>query len=296
MRRFSELIEDLDRTTSTLKKVEALRRYFADAGEADRLWTIALLSNKRPKRTVRTALLAQWAAEEAGIPLWLFEITYHSIGDFSEAIALVWPHAQVPVDTDAPLRTVTHYIELILGLKDVPDEEKRNRVVGAWAELDTTGRFVFNKIITGEFRIGVSQKLMVRALAQHTGAEENHVAHLLMGSWDPRRTTFAELMDLGNADTALSRPYPFYLAYALDMQPHELGKATEWLVERKWDGIRGQLIVRQGELYVWSRGEELVTDKFPELGTLRQVLPSGTVIDGEILPFSNGRPLPFQLS
>ena len=116
MRRFSELIEDLDRTTSTLKKVEALRRYFADAGEADRLWTIALLSNKRPKRTVRTALLAQWAAEEAGIPLWLFEITYHSIGDFSEAIALVWPHAQVPVDTDAPLRTVTHYIELILGL------------------------------------------------------------------------------------------------------------------------------------------------------------------------------------
>jgi DNA ligase-1 len=295
MKRFSQLIEELDRTTSTLKKVDALRRYFDDAGESDRLWTIALLGNRRPKRTVRTSLLAEWAAEVAGIPGWLFEITYHTIGDLSETIALVWPKTEMAeADAKASERPLTYYIDLILALKDVPDEEKRTRVVGAWTQLDETGRFVFNKIITGEFRIGVSQKLMVRALAQHTGAEENHLAHLLMGAWDPRSTSFAELMDVDNASTALSRPFPFYLAYALDMPPEELGGVEEWLVERKWDGIRGQLIVRKGEVHIWSRGEELITDKFPELHPLRTALPSGTVLDGEILPFTDGLPLPFQ--
>lgn len=145
-----------------------------------------------------------------------FSRSCDSIGDLSETIALVWPKTEVAVaDAEASERSLTYYIDLVLGLKEVPDEEKRTRVVNAWTQLDETGRFVFNKIITGEFRIGVSQKLMVRALAQHTGAEENHLAHLLMGAWDPRSTSFAELMDVDNASTALSRPYPFYLAYAL---------------------------------------------------------------------------------
>lgn len=292
MKRFSQLIEELDRTTSTLKKVDALRRYFDDAPEPDRIWTIALLGYRRPRRTVRTALLAEWAAQEAGIPLWLFEETFHAVGDLSEAIALVWPRQRA--HTAEAGHSLTHYVELILGLKDVPDEEKRRRVTAAWSELDGTGRFVFNKVITGEFRIGVSQKLMVRALAQHSGLDENHLAHQLMGAWDPRGTSFAELLDPDHAATALSRPYPFFLAYALDMAPAELGDVREWLVEHKWDGIRGQLIVRGGELFVWSRGEELITEKFPELLPLRSALPPGTVIDGEVLPYADGMPLPFQ--
>jgi DNA ligase-1 len=290
MKRFAQLIDRLDETTSTTRKVEALRDYLAEAPDNDKLWTIALLSHRRPKRTVRTAQLREWAAEEAGIPLWLFEDSYHVVGDLGETIALL-----VPGEGSGQERSLTEHIELIIGLKDVPDDVKRQRITEAWRNLDRTARFVFNKLITGGFRIGVSQKLMVRALGLHTGIGEDELAHLLMGNWDPQNTTFAELTGGGSDTGTLSRPYPFYLAYALETPVHELGDPRAWLVERKWDGIRGQLIVRRGQLYVWSRGEELVTDKFPEYQVLRTLLPSGTVVDGEILPFRDGRPLPFQV-
>lgn len=290
MQRFARLIERMDATTSTNEKVQALTDYFAEAPENDRLWTIALLSHRRPKRSVRTNDLKLWAAEEANVPFWLFEESYHIVGDLSEAISLIVPG--VPA---ADTGTLTEHIELVIALKDLPEEERRQRVVSAWRNLDRTGRFVFNKLITGGFRIGVSQKLMVRALSKHSGVPEDQLAHRLMGDWDPQRTTYTELVSDDSGGAARSRPYPFCLAYALDMPIAELGHPTEWMAEHKWDGIRGQLIVREGELFVWSRGEELVTDKYPEYHVLRSALPSGTVIDGEILPWRDQAPLPFQV-
>ncbi len=192
-------------------------------------------------------------------------------------------------------RSLTEWIKQVQQLAAYDEAGKRETVIDAWHELNTTERFLFNKLITGGFRVGVSQKLMTRALSQATGIEETSLAHRLMGNWTPDTTTFDELINAESAADNISRPYPFYLAYQLEGAPEELGDPTSWQAEHKWDGIRGQLIVRQGELFVWSRGEELVTDKYPEYHPLAGLLPDGTVLDGEILPFRDGQPLGFNV-
>lgn len=173
-------------------------------------------------------------------------------------------------------------------------KKRRESLQQAWSQLTAQERFVFNKLMTGGFRLGVSQKLMTRALARQTGLDENAIAHRLMGEWTAETTTFEELLLSEDPNDQLSRPYPFYLAYQLDQKAAELGDPAEWQAEWKWDGIRSQTISRGGEFFIWSRGEELITDKFPELEPLGQALPDGTVIDGELLPFRDGHPLPFQ--
>jgi len=290
MRRFAQLFTELDQTTKTLQKVGAMADYFQEAADQDKLWAIALLSGRRPKRTIRTNLLKEWAAESAGIPFWLFEESYHIVGDLAETMAAIHPATNQHTD-----RSLTDWIDTIRNLRDAEDDAKKAAITAVWSTMDATERLVFNKLITGGFRVGVSQKLMVRALAKYSGTEENVLAHRLMGEWSPDNTTFQQLLFEENPKDQLSRPYPFYLAYAVEGQPEELGAPADWLAERKWDGIRGQLIVRENQLFVWSRGEELVTDKFPEFGELADILPSGTVLDGEILPFKEGAPLSFQV-
>jgi len=290
MRRFAELFTALDQTTKTNNKVEALARYFREAEPEDRLWTVAILSHRRPKRTVNTTLLRHWGAEMAGIPLWLFEESYPIVGDLAETIALVLPKSKA--QPDQPL---SYWIDYIKSLGPLEEEEKKAKVLAAWQQLNTTERFLFNKLITGGFRIGVSQKLMTRALSKATGIDESSLAHRIMGDWTPDTTTFEKLILTEDPLEDISKPYPFYLAYALEGAPEvELGDPHAWQAERKWDGIRGQVIVRQDELFVWSRGEELITDRFPEYQVLADLLPNGTVIDGEILPFKEGKPLAFQ--
>ncbi|MEM6941547.1 MAG: ATP-dependent DNA ligase [Pseudomonadota bacterium] len=278
MKRFATLFNAIDQSTKTTVKVTALAGYFSDAGPVDKLWTAALLSGRRPKRAVTTTKLREWAAEVAGIPLWLFEESYAIVGDLAETIALVLP-PNVST-TDAPL---SHWINALRALADVDEEARKTFVLNAWAELGGTERFVFNKLITGGFRMGVSQKLMTRALAQATGKPEPELAHRLMGNWHPDTDTWEGLIEAEDASADASRPYPFYLAYALEDAPENLGAPDAWRAEWKWDGIRGQLILRDGTHYVWSRGEELMTDRFPELARAIDHLPRGTVLDGELL-------------
>lgn len=289
MKRFAQLFAELDETTKTTQKVAAMVRFFEEAPDADKLWAIALLSGKRSRRPVRSGLMRQWAAEQADLPEWLFEESYSVVGDMGETIALLVPGE---TETDAP--GLDHWMDFIQQLAGKDDDEKHELVTQAWARMDRMERFVFNKLIGGSFRVGLSQKLMVRALSKYTGIEENKLALRLMGNWTPAETTFQQLVleEDGNEDN--SRPYPFFLAYALEGEPEELGEPDDWYAERKWDGIRGQIIVREGEVYVWSRGEELITDKFPEFEALKDVLPDGTVLDGEILPFKDDKPMPFQ--
>lgn len=288
MEKFARLFTRLDQTTKTNTKVAALAEYFAEAEDEDKIWTIALLSHRRPRRTVKSTLLREWTSEISGIPGWLFEESYYTVADLAETIALVLPEAERESD-----ESLSYWINYVRDLGNLDDEGKREAVYDAWNMLDTTERFVFNKLITGSFRVGVSQKLMVRALAKYSEIEENILAHRLMGDWTPDSTTFMELVFTENPSDNISRPYPFYLAYALEQEPAELGPVTDWQAERKWDGIRGQVIVREDELFVWSRGEELVTPKFPEYHPLADLLPNGTVIDGEILPYRDGKPLTF---
>src|ERR1039458_2031007 len=327
MKSFADLYAALDETTKTNEKVEALTRYFSRVPPADAAWAATFLIGRRPKRLLESRKLGQWAIEEAGIPDWLFcggyhavgglagtlprllgsgtraqwaieesDIPdwlfgecYHAVGDFAETIALLLPPAQS--STNLPLH---HWIEeRLLTLRDADDEARRASLVSAWCEMDERQRFAWNKIITGEFRVGVSQSLVVRAVAAVSGLDAAVVSHRLMGDWQPTAAFWTELVTPDARDADVSRPYPFFLAYPLEGAIEELGGIREWQVEGKWDGIRAQLIRRSGRTFVWSRGEELMTDRFPELAALGAQLPEGLVVDGEVLPWKNGEPLPF---
>ena len=284
MKNFAQLIKALDSTNKTTIKVRALTDYFKVASDTDKVWTIAILSHRRPPRPVNTTLLRTWASELSNIPLWLFEESYHIVGDLAETIALV-----IPSTASSTEKSLTTFLEEMIALKKKPDEEKKAYLYKNWQSLDYYERFVFTKLITGSFRIGVSQKLMTRALAKATEIDEDILAYKLMGNWNPDSISFQELILEENESDFLSKPYPFYLAYAIEGDIEDLGDVKNWSAEHKWDGIRSQVILRNDELFVWSRGEELVTDKYPEFEQFVGVLPNGTVIDGEILPFLKGQ-------
>ncbi|MEM9144453.1 MAG: ATP-dependent DNA ligase [Bacteroidota bacterium] len=284
MKDFASLIKILDSTNKTNLKVSALADYFKKASDRDKVWTIALLSHRRPPRPVNTTLLREWAAELAHIPLWLFEESYHIVGDLAETIALI-----VPSGKHSSPKSLSQFLEEIIALKKKDEAYKKKYLQQNWKALDYYERFVFTKLMTGGFRIGVSQKLMTRALAQAVALDPDILAYKLMGNWNPASISFQDLILAENTSDGQSKPYPFYLAYALEGEVHALGNVHQWSVEHKWDGIRAQLIVRNNELFVWSRGEELVTDKYPEFLSFTDLLPNGTVLDGEILPFPQGR-------
>lgn len=280
MRNFAELIRTLDSTNKTSLKVEALTEYFRVAQDKDKVWAIAILSHRRPPRPVNTTLLRNWASQLANIPLWLFEESYHIVGDLAETIALV-----IPVSEANSEKTLTQFLGEMIELKTRTDEQKKEYLFENWKSLNYYERFVFSKLITGSFRIGVSQKLMTRALSKATGIEEDILAYKLMGNWNPEKITFTQLILEQNDEDYLSKPYPFYLAYAMEGEVESLGDVQDWMAEHKWDGIRSQVIIRSNELFVWSRGEELVTNKYPEFEAFVEAIPNGTVLDGEILPF-----------
>jgi len=283
MKQFAQLIEELDNTNSTNKKVAALAEYFRTAPPDDKLWAIALLSGKRPSRPVNATQIRQFASELSGIPLWLFEESYHVVGDLAETIALTINPTRSGSD-----KTLGDYLNEIVELKDQTEEAKRDYLHQHWQSQNYFERFVFTKLLTGGFRIGISQKLMTRALSAATHMDEDILAYRIMGNWQPARTTFDQLILEEDSSENAARPYPFYLAYALEDKPDGLGKPEAWRYEYKWDGIRAQMIFRKNEIFLWSRGEELVTDKYPEFQALLGIVPNGTVLDGELLPYPDG--------
>jgi DNA ligase-1 len=289
LRAFAELYAALDETTKTNEKVDALARYFAAVPPEDAAWAVHFLSGRRPKRLVGSRKLTEWAMEATGTPDWLFVECYEAVGDLAETIALLLPPSGA--SSDLPLR---HWVEeRLLPLKGEDEATQRSELLRAWAELDGPQAYVWNKLITGSFRVGVSQSLVVRALGRVSGVDEAAVAHRLMGAWEPTAEFYARLLGADTTDADVSRPYPFYLAYPLEAEPETLGEAAEWQVEWKWDGIRAQVVRRRGCTYIWSRGEELITERFPELEQASAFLPDGTVLDGEILPWMDGAPMPF---
>lgn len=288
MKRFSQLIQELELSNKTNDKIAALVSYFTEADELDKPYVIAMFTGKKPKRPVNSALIKQWAITLSGIPEWLFAESYHNVGDLSETIALVLPPPTTHIEK--PLHQWT--TELI-GLSNKDDETKKAYITAAWNGLDVQERFIFNKLVSGNFRIGVSHKMLVNAIAKQSQQDSNKIMHSIMGKWLPNETSYRELVDGAHVNTDNSWPYPFCLAYALDSKPENLGSPNEWQAEWKWDGIRGQIVKRNGELFIWSRGEELVTDQFPELHFLVEELKDGTVLDGEILSVKDDKVLPF---
>ena len=281
MRLFAELVVKLGTSTKTNDRLELLEQYFSTAEDADKVWVIALFSGRRPKRTVNTTLLWEWCRELTGLPGWLFEESYHTVGDLAETIALLLPERTGVELTES----LGYYLERLGGLGKEPEEVRKAFVQRCWAGMNSEERFVFNKLITGGFRIGISQQTVVNSLARVTGATPSVVAHRISGDWEPLSTSFASLVSGEGGASDISRPYPFYLAYALEGELADLGRPEEWQAEWKWDGIRGEVIRRGDALFVWSRGEELMTEKFPEYQAFGERLPEGTVLDGEIIGF-----------
>lgn len=290
MRAFAALYARLDRTNSTLEKTAALRDYFSRAAAADAAWAVYFLSGNRPRQAISAPKLRALAADVAGIPMWLFEESYDAVGDLAETIAhLLPPPSGV---SDAPLHRWIE--ERLLPLPGLPEAERLARLRQAWDELDWTGRLVWNKLTTGSFRVGVSAQLVMRALSQVSGVDPDVVAHRLAGEWIPSAAFYEALVSRDTAAAAASRPYPFFLSHPLEESPQSLGDVHDWQAEWKWDGIRCQIVRRDGRVFLWSRGDELVNDTFPEIVAAAVALPD-TVLDGEVLAWKDGRVAPFNL-
>jgi len=286
---FAELYRTLDETTKTTVKVGAMRSYFQKCSSSDGAWGVFFLSGRRLNRLLPTKLLREWAAEQAQIPDWMFEECYGAVGDLAETMALLLhaPGEQAEF-------SLTDWVEnRIRPLASMSSEEQRFALHEAWNQLSVHERFVFNKLVTGSFRVGVSQGLVIRALAEASQLPQATIAHRLMGKWEPTARFFIQLMSDDDGETNHSQPYPFALAHPFQEEPETLGDPDQWLLEWKWDGIRGQIIRRNGESFLWSRGEELILERFPELNPAISTLPDGTVLDGEVLGWKDGKPLPF---
>jgi DNA ligase-1 len=295
-RLFAELVITLGTSTKTNDKLDALSDYFSNADDKDKVWVIAIFSGRRPRRAVSRTLLQDWCIELTGLPRWIFEESYHTVGDLAETIALLLPEKNIARGSF----TLHYFLEQLILMEKQDEQVRKKFILDAWENMNRNERFVFNKLITGGFRIGVSQKTMVNALAKTVELESSVIAHRISGNWDPLSISFSELLNESGTNIDHSKPYPFYLAYALEDEPASLGEPREWIAEWKWDGIRGELIKRNGQLFVWSRGEELMTDKFPEYNILQNILPDGLVLDGEIISIAvslsdkiDFMPLPF---
>ena len=299
MKCFAALYAELDATTATNAKVDALTRYFRDAHEEDAAWAVYFLAGGKPRQIVPTSLMHALACERAGIDPWLFDVSYEAVGDFAETVAHVLP----PPGGSSDLGLAAWVTERLLPLRGADPATQRTRIAQYWDELGRNERFVMNKLITGEFRVGVSKLLVQRALAAAFDVDPKRVAQRMMGYTDARGTPgvarFRALVSASEADGNTGQPYPFFLAHPLDVPEAQLdarlGSTGDWIVEWKYDGIRAQVVKRQGQVWIWSRGEELVTERFPEIASAAATLTDGTVLDGEIVAWKDERLAPFAL-
>jgi DNA ligase-1 len=297
MKRFARLFAELDESTSTEAKVEAMARYFGEAGARDAAWAVYFLAGGKPRQVVRTRELRAFALAASGLPQWLFEESYQAVGDLAETIALLLP----PPRGETALGLADWVETRLLPLRGRAPEEVLAALRGHADELDATGRFLLVKLIGGGFRVGVSRLLVTRALARVAGVDAKLIAQRLVGSTDDAARPGAEsfralLAPAGDGTTARGgTPYPFFLAQPLAAQAASLGDARDWLAEWKYDGIRAQLVRRDGGTWLWSRGEELITERFPEIAQAAASMPAGTVLDGEVLVWdaASGRPAAF---
>ncbi|MBV2350972.1 ATP-dependent DNA ligase [Synechococcus sp. HK05] len=299
MEPFAALFRQLDGTGSTSAKLDALETYFRSAEPADAAWALALLLGKRRRRLITGRRLREICLAATQLPEWLFEACHAQVGDSAETVALLWQ--QHPPEgvrgAGQPQQTLSHWMTSTLpALAGLQGEEQAAAVEACWRGLEGDHLLLVNKLLSGGFRVGVSTGLVTRALSRSADLEEALVAHRLMGGFEPSAASFASLTaPAEHGDDLAARPYPFFLASPLEPGQLESSSPESWQLEWKWDGIRGQLIHRAGGCSLWSRGEELINEAFPELIALAEQLPLGTALDGEVIVWQSGseQPEPF---
>lgn len=290
MEELNVLFKHLDQTTSTLKKVDALVRYFSETPPEDACWALFIISgNKIPTKINRT-FLHEAFCEYMQMPMWLFKESYYHVGDLSETMALI--RGPIPGPESPPSLHVFVEQEL-LKLKKLSDEEKKEKLFSWWGSYEESMLFLIHKCFTGGLRMGVSKNLVVQALAKVAGVDKETMSFRLMGDYVPTAEYYNALLTPDITIERKSKPYPYFLASPAEKPEEVFSDWSEWSVEWKWDGIRCQVIKRDGEVFVWSRGEELINESFPDVVSQASLLPDGTVIDGELLPFKEGKVLSF---
>ncbi|MGN6520103.1 MAG: ATP-dependent DNA ligase [Dokdonella sp.] len=295
MRRFAELYTTLERSTATGDRRAALVAYFREAAPGDAAWALLLLSGGRvggaKQRIANARELREWIAEESGTPSWLVDECYDAVGDLGETLALLLDDPAQRA-ADVPL---SEWIEQrLLPVANADEAARRAVVVEAWRTLPFAERLLFNKLLTGALRVGVSQGLVQQALAEVAGIDVALIAQRMLGAWEPGAEFFERLLSREALPSDRASPFPFFLASPLEAEPESLGPVDDWLAEWKWDGIRLQLIRRDGEVALWSRGEERLDGRFPELEAMALRLPGDVVVDGELVAWRDGpTPLPF---
>mgnify|MGYP002777199197 CR=1 FL=1 len=291
MKGFAELYAALDRATATRDKLSALLAHFSAADPLDAAWAVYVLGGGKLKRLLSSTELRALAAQASGYPGWLIDETYAHVGDLAETLALVLGQGRNP----APEPGLSAWVSALESLRGADAATRSAHILATWQTQDENTRLVYNKLVTGALRIGVSRGLLHQALARLSGLSSAEIAHRLSGEWQVSAENWRALIDpTARPAEQASRPYPFFLASPLEDPPHSLGARSDWLAEWKWDGIRAQLIRRAQGVEIWSRGEERLDGRFPELEVALQALPSGTVLDGEILAWRDSAPLAFQ--
>ncbi|MGB3491919.1 MAG: hypothetical protein WBA57_04275, partial [Elainellaceae cyanobacterium] len=293
MKRFTQLFQAVDSTTSTHEKVGALEDYFRAEKPANAVWALYLLLGKTRKRLVTSSVLRRVFLQISDIPEWLFKDCYSHVGDSAEVIALLLRDAPLERSSAADIALKDWMETIIPKVKTAEsDEEISTLVTSWWSALNFTEVFVLNKVLTGAFRIGVSSKLVIRGLAAAFEIPEAVLAHRLMGDFQPTVEFYTQLTSPEAAEVSPSQPYPFFLASPLEVDRFQNALMSDWQAEWKWDGIRAQIIKRAGEVFIWSRGEDLITPQFPELEEAFQLVPDGYVFDGEIVCWDHERDRP----
>lgn len=301
MKQFVSLVDALGCTTATSEKVRLLAGYLEHADPEDAAWAVQLLSGSRKRRAVSSARLRQILLDHSTLPEWLFRECYSHVGDSAETVTLLIEAGHFHAPDDEPVGdgasgaaespSLSHWMrERIAGLAGLTSEEQAARITRWWTTVPRAHLYVLNKLITGGFRLGVSRATMTKALAQALGVSQAAVTLLLTGGFTPSPEFFTQIRETG--DRAPSQPYPFFLASPIQDEVKD-EPLHAFRVEWKWDGIRAQIIRREGNVYIWSRGEELVTGQFPEIAEACDALPDGTVLDCELLAWEADAPLPF---
>jgi DNA ligase 1 len=291
MKKFAALFDKIDQVQSTNEKVSHVKNYFATCTDEDGAWALFFLCGHRIKRLISSRMLLEWSTSLISFPPWLIEESYSSVGDTAETIALLLPRKETgEVSND---RSLAEWMETIIKpLQNLNLEEKKDKIISIWKELSSKEIFILNKILTGSFRMGISTLLTLKALSQAIDVKREILSQRLMGKWDPSAQFFKSLKSSEFHNTLLN-PYPFYLAYPFEGDLNSLGPLSDWQIEWKWDGIRGQAVIGEEGAALWSRGNELISDQFPDLIEAFKKMASRTILDGEILAYANDRPLSF---
>ncbi len=301
MKAFTELYDELDSTTSTNEKISALKKYFAKVDANDAMWAVLILTSRISKRVLTSRALRESFLKLTGYEEWLFDESYSQVGDTAETISLLLSTLEISrpesIASDASLEKPLHeWLEVAIPeLGQLKDEDLRaQKLLSYWQALTSLEVFLLNKLMTGSLRVGVSEKLVVRALAEVFEIETDQVSHRLTGANEPGAENFHRLVSKEKTKVLPSQPYPFCLAYAWNERSEKSWQPDQWCIEWKYDGIRSQVIRRTGAVWIWSRGEDDISSSFPDIAELFAKMPDGTVVDGEIVIIRDGKIQSFQ--